>query len=65
MMAGFSKYSAAWKNVMEPITGTVVIYEADVVLSKAKKKHVPCGGISCYHKMYNVTDKVSHKPRSS
>jgi len=38
MMAGFSKYSAAWKNVLEPITGTVVIYETDVVLSKAKKK---------------------------
>jgi hypothetical protein len=43
--AGFSKCCAAWKTVMEPVTGSVVIYEADVVLSKAEK-HVPCGGIS-------------------
>jgi hypothetical protein len=42
MMAGFSKYSAAWKTVLEPITSIVAIYEADVVLSKAEK-HVPCG----------------------
>jgi len=36
------EYSADRKTVLEPITGSVVIYEADVVLSKAGK-HTPCG----------------------
>jgi len=46
------------------MNGNVVISVVDavvyVVLSEAKKNHVPYGGISWYYGMYDVISWVSH-----
>jgi hypothetical protein len=52
---------------LEPVTGNVVISEADaltsVVLSKAEKL-VPHGQITWYNRMYNAITEVSRKMSS-
>jgi len=46
MMVGYSKYSASWKTVLEPITGSVVIREAHVCRIKQGRKTHALWGIS-------------------
>jgi hypothetical protein len=66
-MVEFAELPTAWKIIVEPMTGNVVISEVDafmqLVLSKGGN-HVPWG-ISWYHKLYNVIAEVWQKPRSS
>ena len=53
------------ENYTETVTSNDVISEAVVrmyvVISKAEKRTMPYGGISWYHRMFNVISEASHK----
>ena len=63
-MAESSKYPTSWKIILERVTSNDVISEAVfrmyVVINKAEKR-MPYGGISWYHRMFDVISEVSHK----